>query len=159
MSLVITVTFIDTPSKGYYKQELAEKKMFLEKELTLIKYLYVGAGGFVGSILRYAVAGVVSSSGLTSSFPLGTFTVNMAGCFLMGFGGGLMEDRQIFSPEVRMFLFIGMLGSFTTFSTFGYESFVLARDGQWLTTLANITLQVFTGLLAVWGGFIASRLL
>ena len=123
----------------------------------MLKYIYIGAGGFIGSVLRYIVSGVVSGIAGSTSFPFGTFSVNMAGCFLMGFGGGLMEERQIFSPEIRMFLFIGILGSFTTFSTFGYESFVLAKDGQIFTTLVNIGLQIFIGLLAVWGGYILSR--
>ena len=125
----------------------------------MLKCLYVGAGGFIGSILRYGVAGLVSRCSGSLSFPLGTFTVNMAGCFLIGIGGGLMEERQIFSPEIRMFLFIGVLGSFTTFSTFGYESFILARDGQIFTTLANIMLQICIGLLSVWTGFILSKMI
>lgn len=123
----------------------------------MLKYIYIGAGGFIGSVLRYIVSGAVSGIAGSTSFPFGTFSVNMAGCFLMGFGGGLMEERQIFSPEIRMFLFVGILGSFTTFSTFGYESFVLAKDGQIFTTLVNIGLQIFIGLLAVWGGYLLSR--
>jgi protein CrcB len=63
------------------------------------------------------------------SFPVGTMTVNITGCLLIGIGGGLMESRQLFSPELRAFLFVGILGSFTTFSTFGLETFNLAKAG------------------------------
>ncbi|MBW2011953.1 MAG: CrcB family protein, partial [Deltaproteobacteria bacterium] len=87
----------------------------------------------------------------------GTLTVNVMGCFFIGFGGGLMESRQLFTPEARLFVFTGLLGGFTTFSTFGYESFNLARDGQMIGVLLNIGLHLLLGLAAVWAGNLLSR--
>jgi CrcB protein len=75
----------------------------------MLKIAIIGMGGFVGAILRYLVAGGVHALARTSSFPVGTMTVNITGCLLIGFGGGLMESRQFFSPEWRAFLFVGML--------------------------------------------------
>jgi CrcB protein len=76
-------------------------------------------------------------------------TVNVIGCLLIGIGGGLVENRQLFSPEWRAFLFVGILGSFTTFSTFGLETFNLAKEGQWLASFGNVGISLILGLAAV----------
>jgi CrcB protein len=81
------------------------------------------------------------------------------GCFLIGLISGLAELRSLLSPEWRMFLLIGLLGGFTTFSTFGYETIALVRDGAFLTALANVLVQVVLGLSAVWLGFNVIRYL
>lgn len=125
----------------------------------MLKIAIIGMGGCVGAILRYLVAGGVHTLARSSSFPVGTMTVNIAGCLLIGFGGGLMESRQFFSPEWRAFLFVGMLGSFTTFSTFGLETFNLAKQGQWLASFGNVGISLVVGLLAVLAGHMLSRLL
>ena len=91
------------------------------------------------------------------SFPFGTLSVNIIGCFLIGFFGGLMEYRQLFSPEVRLFLFIGLLGGFTTYSTFGYEAINLAREGQPMSMISYITGHLVLGLLFVWVGHYISK--
>lgn len=120
--------------------------------------LLVGVGGFLGSILRYLLSGYVQQSS-KSIFPYGTLAVNVTGCFAIGFLAQLAENRGVFSSEARAFVFIGILGGFTTFSSFGNESLNLARDAQWLNALANIGLNVFLGLLAVWLGRTASYLI
>ena len=125
----------------------------------MLKIAIIGMGGCVGAILRYLVAGGVHTLARTSSFPVGTLTVNIAGCLLIGFGGGLVESRQFFSPEWRAFLFVGMLGSFTTFSTFGLETFNLAKQGQWLASFGNVGISLVVGLVAVLAGHMLSRLL
>jgi len=121
--------------------------------------ILVGAGGFFGSVFRYVLGGWVYSLIRTPLFPYGTLAVNLLGSFLIGFLGGLSESRQVFSPESRLFLFIGVLGGFTTFSSFGFETFALARDGEMLAAAGNILAQVVFGLGAVWLGNVLSRFL
>ena len=125
----------------------------------MLKIAVVGLGGFLGAILRYLVAGGVHTLVNSASFPVGTLVVNVAGCLIIGIGGGLIEHRQLFSPEWRAFLFIGILGSFTTFSTFGLETFNLVKQGQWLASLGNVSLSLVLGLAAVLAGFALSRLI
>ena len=123
----------------------------------MMNLVYVGVGGVVGSIGRYLVAGLVHQIFPNSYFPAGTAVVNILGCFLIGFLSGLTELRQMLSPEVRIFLLIGLLGSFTTFSTFGYETIASLRSGQFLPALANVFIQVIVGLSAVWIGYSVTR--
>jgi CrcB protein len=125
----------------------------------MLKIAIIGMGGCLGAILRYLVAGGVHTLAKTTSFPVGTMTVNVVGCLLIGIGGGLIENRQFFSPEWRAFLFVGILGSFTTFSTFGLETFNLAKEGQWLASFGNVGISLVVGLVAVLAGHMLSRLL
>lgn len=114
--------------------------------------LLVGAGGFIGSILRYLISGWVQQSAKTLDFPYGTLAVNVIGCFIIGFLAQLTEARGLFTSESRLFVFVGILGGFTTFSSFGNETLNLARDSQTMNALANIAANVVIGLLAVWLG-------
>jgi len=118
----------------------------------------VGCGGFVGAVLRYWVSGWVQRSWGQSGFPIGTLTVNLVGCLLIGLLGGLTENREWFSPQARLLIFLGVLGSFTTFSTFGYETLALLRDGQFMAAGASAMLHLVVGLAAVWGGYTLSTL-
>lgn len=110
----------------------------------------VGCGGFVGALLRYEVSGLVQRQLPLATFPFGTLAVNLLGCLLIGAVVGLSESRQFFGPEVRTFLLIGLLGGFTTFSTFGYETFALLRDGENLRAATNVGVHVLLGPAAVW---------
>ena len=92
-------------------------------------------------------------------FPLGTFTVNVVGCLIIGLLAGLMLSRQALGPEFRLFFMVGILGGFTTFSSFGYESIQLLQDGQFMLMLANILLNVTIGLSACWLGLSLARTL
>jgi len=121
--------------------------------------ILVGVGGFIGSVGRYLLGGWVHRLMDNAWFPYGTLAVNICGCFLIGLLGGLFDTRQVLGPEARMFLFIGVLGGFTTFSSFGYETMALARDGEFLAAGANIALQIVLGLGSVWLGNVVSRLL
>ena len=126
----------------------------------MTKILLIGTGGFVGSIFRYLLSGLTHRVWHgDSTFPYGTLLVNLIGCLLIGFLGGLTESRQLFPPEVRLFMLIGLLGGFTTFSTFGYETFGFVRDGQWLPAVFNVVLHVTFGVGAVWLGSVFSRFL
>lgn len=124
----------------------------------LVQVLWVGAGGFFGAIGRYAVGGAVHRLVPGAAFPYGTLAVNLAGCLLVGVVAGLAESRQVFSPEARLFLVLGFLGSFTTFSSFGYETLSLARDAEVLRAAANVVVHVVAGLGAAWLGLSLSRL-
>lgn len=119
----------------------------------------VGMGGFAGAICRYLVYEATLIFYKGSWLPLGTVTVNISGCFIIGLLGGISETREIFTPEIRALVFIGFLGGFTTFSSFGYEIFFLARNGQTGAAIANLMLQIILGLSAVWAGFALSRFL
>ena len=119
--------------------------------------LFVGAGGFLGAILRYLFGLWVQNLPSQPAFPYGTMMVNVLGCLIMGVLGGLVEGRNLFSPGVRAFLIVGLLGGFTTFSTFGYQTMQLARDGELAAAFANVTLQVGLGLAAVWIGYGIAR--
>jgi CrcB protein len=81
--------------------------------------------------------------------------VNVAGCLLIGAAAAAADTRQLLSPEARLFLMVGVLGGFTTFSTFGYETLALARDGEALRAAANVITHVVLGLAAVWAGYAA----
>ncbi|NUM55585.1 MAG: fluoride efflux transporter CrcB [Candidatus Hydrogenedentes bacterium] len=119
--------------------------------------LLVGIGGFAGSVFRYWVSGWVQSLVSQSWRPVGTFAVNVIGCFLIGLLLGLAEFRQVLKPEARLLLIVGVLGGFTTFSTFGYETYALARDREFAAALVNIGAQVVFGLAAVWAGYTLAR--
>jgi fluoride exporter len=125
----------------------------------MLKLFMVGMGGFAGSVCRYMISGLSQRLFDDPFFPYGTITVNVIGCFLIGLLGGLSETRQFFTPEIRALILIGFLGGFTTFSTFGYEIFTLARDGQFVSALANLMLHLILGFCAVWFGFSLSKLL
>lgn len=121
--------------------------------------LLVGIGGFIGSALRYTVSGYVQQATKSVGFPYGTLTVNLLGCFVIGFLAQFAENRGLFTSESRLFVFVGILGGFTTFSSFGNETLNLARDGQMMSALANIGGNVIIGLFAVWLGRTVSYLI
>ena len=112
--------------------------------------LIVGLGGFIGSIGRYKLSGMILQHTPSWRFPLGTFAVNVIGCFVIGALAALAEHRDMFSSDTRLFLFTGLLGGFTTFSAFGYEGVFLLRRGEIGTALAYASLSVVGGFAAVW---------
>ena len=114
--------------------------------------LLVGLGGFLGSVLRYLFSGYVQGLLKTAEFPYGTIVVNITGCLVIGFLSQLAESQGLFTSETRAFLFIGFLGGFTTFSTFGNETMYLLRDGENLLAVFNIAVHIAFGLGAVWLG-------
>lgn len=112
----------------------------------------VGIGGALGSISRYLLSMWIQSFSRSIDFPYGTLTVNLIGCFLIGFLAELAEAHSAFTPESRAFMFVGILGGFTTFSSFGNDTINLFRDGEMFNALANVGTNVVFGLALVWLG-------
>ena len=113
-------------------------------------WLMIGVGGFIGAILRYAMSGWIQS-GITT-FPLGTLGVNFIGSFFVSLVLYLSEYRGLFSEEIRIFLTIGVLGSFTTMSTFSFESFKLLEQGEIGALSLNVLGTLTLTFLAVYLG-------
>ena len=126
---------------------------------TLWHVALVGLGGSVGAVLRFALSGLVHRLMPFVTLPVGTLFVNVVGCLPIGFLGGLVETRQVFGPQSRLFLFIGVLGSFTTFSTFAYETLALTQQADFFRASFNVLIQIVLCLACVWGGFAVSRML
>jgi CrcB protein len=120
--------------------------------------LAVGVGGFIGAVLRYVAGSCVQRLWGQSGFPLGTLTVNIVGCLVIGLLAGLSDSRALFNPQIKLLLFVGILGSFTTFSTFSYEALALVREGQLIAAGASVILHLVVGLIAVWGGYTLTTL-
>jgi CrcB protein len=119
---------------------------------SLYSVLYVALGGALGSVSRYLLGAWIQSLSKSIDFPYGTLTVNLIGCFVIGFLSQLAESRGAFTPESRALVFIGVLGGFTTFSSFGNDTINLLRDGETVNALANVGANVIVGLLLVWFG-------
>ncbi len=118
----------------------------------------VGIGGALGSIARYWLSTAVNRH-FPHAFPWGTLAVNVAGCLLLGVIVGLVEHRQLFSPGTRLFLTVGIMGGFTTFSTFGWETFDLMRSNYHWLAMGNVAANVIIGTAAVIAGWYAVKLL
>jgi fluoride exporter len=109
----------------------------------------VGIGGFIGAVLRYLMSGFVQNLTQSVSFPHGTLAVNLTGCFLMGIFSHLVESQAGMTAEMRLFLMVGLLGSFTTYSTFSNETLNLLQDHGLSLALINMGTHIIFGLSAV----------
>ncbi|MGD8440273.1 MAG: fluoride efflux transporter CrcB [Holophagae bacterium] len=127
-------------------------------EHPLVQALWVGVGGFVGTALRYLVSGWTYRLVPNAIFPWGTLTVNVVGCLMLGLLGGLADFRGALSANTRLFVFIGVLGGFTTFSTFAFETVSLSDGAQALRAVANVAGHLILGLGAAWLGYHGARL-
>jgi CrcB protein len=107
---------------------------------------------------RYGLSGLAPRF-VPTLFPLGTFVVNVIGCLVFGVIVSLANERFLIGPAGRAFFLVGVLGGFTTFSSFAFESFALLRDGQSAWASLNILGQVVLGLVAMWTGYVLPRLL
>jgi len=122
--------------------------------------LYVAAGGLLGTVARYFLQGWVQISSGTSTFPVGTLTVNIAGSLALGFLIRYATGSTVLSPEMRAALTIGFCGAFTTMSTFSYESVALLGDGEYLRAALYMSGTIAGCVLAVVAGTVmAERLL
>jgi len=118
--------------------------------------LIIGIGGFLGAVARYAVALWIGRQWI-SSFPMGTFIINVSGSFLIGLLMALFTERFLVSPQWRLLLVVGFLGAYTTFSTFEYETGALLKDGEWLMAMLNVVLSVVAGFIALKLGEIIAK--
>lgn len=118
------------------------------------RILLVGCGGFLGAVLRYLVS--MGTLRLLGTSLYGTLVVNVVGCLFIGFLGGLAEERQYLGPQVRLFLFVGLLGGFTTFSSVAYETAQIIRAGQVPAAAVHLGLQLLLGIPAVFVGYWAA---
>jgi fluoride exporter len=112
----------------------------------------IGIGGFIGTVLRYSLSGWIQQAMKNASLPYGTLVVNLTGCFAVGFISYLSENYGLFPGIQRQCVLVGILGGFTTFSTFMNESLHLALDEETFLMFINIIFHIFFGLLAVWLG-------
>jgi CrcB protein len=120
------------------------------------KYWVVGIGGFLGSIARFRLGGIISSR-MGTRFPYGTFVINISGSFLIGLVVTILAERIHWNANWRYLIPIGFIGAYTTFSTFELETFQSLRDGEFLFACLNVVLSVILGFVAVWLGFVAGR--
>lgn len=123
----------------------------------LVNAAMVGSGGFLGALARYGISGLVHRQLPLTTFPYGTLAVNLIGCFAVGALAGLAEVRQLFGPELRTFALIGLLGGFTTFSTFSLETLNLIEEGAWLKAGLNAGLSLVLCIGAAWLGVLLAR--
>ncbi len=128
------------------------------KGVSVKSYLIVFFGGGVGAALRYWLSGAVYRY-LPPDFPYGTLAVNLSGCFLIGILMSVQEGRFEFEPSLRLLIGIGILGGFTTFSTFTYETAALLRDGQAIQASMNILASLSGCLAATVAGITIGKLL
>jgi len=122
------------------------------------KTMFIALGGLVGTLFRYWLSGVVARQ-YGETFPWGTMVVNLVGCFLAGVVFYITEERFLLSPTLRTVLLIGFLGGFTTFSSYGLQTFTLLRDGEFGLATLNVAASNVLGLFMVWTGYVVSRAL
>jgi len=136
----MTISIISHDQGGLIKDEFMFKTLMI-----------AGTGGFIGTILRFLVSRYFQENTL-SLFPWGTLSVNISGSLLIGIFYGLSERGNILSPDVRIFLTVGICGGYTTFSTLANDSFMLLQEKEWLKLSLYTTLSFFLGLVAVYLG-------
>jgi fluoride exporter len=122
------------------------------------KLFLIGLAGFIGTLSRYWMSGVVAKR-YGETFPMGTLVVNLLGCFLVGLLFYLLEERFLVNQTVRTAILIGFLGGFTTFSSFGLQTFTLVQDGEFALAVLNLTASNLVGLLLVWAGYTLARVI
>ncbi len=126
----------------------------------LTAYLWIGVGSALGGMGRYFVSGILAKR-FGEVFPIGTLAVNVGGSFLIGLVAalGAPEGRMLLPPPVRQFVMLGVLGSYTTFSSFSLQTLKLVQDGEWLHAAVNVALSVLLCLVGVWLGHLVGDVL
>ena len=144
---------VDYPANFWYGF-FTLRKLEADLNTTVMNLFVVGSGGFLGVVARYGLTLLVQRSvGPLTTFPYGTLAVNLLGCLAIGMFAGFVEARQLFGASFRLFALVGMLGGFTTFSTFGYETLTLLRSQQLMHATASVGIHIFVGVALVALGF------
>lgn len=120
--------------------------------------LIVGFGGFIGTVARFLTSRYFQEN-IASVFPWSTFIINIIGSLLIGIFYGISEKGDFMSPDIRLFLTVGICGGFTTFSTFSNDAFLLLKQEEWLRFAFYTSMSFFLGLLAVYVGRFIIKLL
>ena len=124
----------------------------------MLKTILIALAGLVGTLLRYWLSGLVARR-FGETFPWGTMAVTLIGCFVTGAVFYLSEERFLINPAARTVIMIGLLGGFTTFSSYGLQTFTLVRDGEFGLATLNVAVSNVVGLLMVWAGYFSSKAL
>ena len=119
--------------------------------------IVVGSGGMIGAVGRYLMTLFVNSLSKGHPFPFSTLVVNFIGCFAFGIMSGLVEHSKFITPTMKLFIMVGIIAAFTTFSTFSHDIFVMIRNNQMMLAFFNLFIKVAFGVLAVWLGFFITR--
>ena len=135
---------------------ISSKSFTHNRHRSVPRLLLIGLAGLLGTLGRYALSGIIARR-FGETFPTGTLVVNVVGCFLAGFLFCLMQDRFLVNDVVRTAIMIGFLGGFTTFSSFGLQTFTLMRDGEMGLAAINVLVSNAAGLLTVWAGYSLAR--
>lgn len=122
----------------------------------MLKFAIIGLGGFIGAIMRYVLTRFVLETTAVSTF-IGTLAVNIVGCLILGVIMQMIEIKMLLRPEMKIFLIIGLLGSFTTFSTFTYESYALFKAEEYWHAFGNVFGQITLGMAALWLGIFLGK--
>jgi len=124
----------------------------------MLKTILIGLAGLAGTLLRYWLSGLVARQ-YGETFPWGTVAVNLLGCLVTGAVFNLTEERFLVNPTLRTVILIGLMGGFTTFSSYGLQTFTLLRDGDFGLATLNIGISNALGLLMVWAGYALVKVL
>jgi CrcB protein len=140
-----------------------KKMLYFCISILMIKMKYalllVGAGGAIGSMLRYLTSQLVAHRATPYPILWGTFAVNVAGCLIIGVVYGLAERYGWFSPQLRLFFATGICGGYTTFSAFAYENINLLQQGNVAVSFAYISISIVTCLIATFAGMILTKII
>jgi len=121
------------------------------------KIILIGLAGFIATLSRYWMSDVVAKR-YGETFPMGTLVVNLIGCFLVGLLFYLLQERYLVNQTVRTVVLIGFIGGFTTFSSFGLQTFTLLQDGEFGLAVLNLIASNFVGLFLIWAGYSLARI-
>lgn len=124
----------------------------------MINYIVISIGAALGGVFRYGLASLIQKK-VESFFPYGTLVVNIIGSFALGFIMYYLDEKELLSPQMRLFLTVGLCGGFTTFSTFSYETINLIKNSQFLLATSNVLGSVFLCLIAIYLAYILSKAL